>query len=384
MRLFPILTAAVVLVALYALIMERETVMRLVGRAPVAAAAVETAAAPEPEAALAEPAAGPIRVVAIHSKAETVPNAVLVRGRTESARSVEVRSETTGQVVGEPLRKGALVEAGEVLCRLDPGTREVSLAEARARVLEATARLVEAELALTQARGLKSEGFASETRLRGAEAGVQSAMAARQAAEAGVAAAEKEISRLTLTAPFGGLLESDTAETGSLLSAGAPCATIVQLDPVKLVGFVAETEVSRVEPGAMAGARLADGREVRGKVTYVARSADEATRTFRVEIEVGNADLSIRDGQTVEMLIAAAGTLAHLVPSSALTLDDGGRLGVRAVQDGKVTFLPVAVLRDTVDGIWVTELPADADIIVVGQEYVTEGVAVAATFRETM
>jgi multidrug efflux system membrane fusion protein len=41
------------------------------------------------------------------------------------------------------------------------------------------------------------------------------------------------------------------------------------------------------------------------------------------------------------------------------------------------------VLRDTVDGMFVSGLPDAADIIVVGQEFVTDGVAVAPTYRET-
>ena len=74
---------------------------------------------------------------------------------------------------------------------------------------------------------------------------------------------------------------------------GDPCATILQLDPIKLVGFVPEADVGRVTVGAPAGARLVEGGTVSGKVTFVSRSADETTRTFRVEIEVPNADLAI-------------------------------------------------------------------------------------------
>lgn len=106
---------------------------------------------------------------------------------------------------------------------------------------------------------------------------------------------------------------------------------------------------------ARAGARLASGQELVGQVTFISRSADDTTRTFRVEVEVPNADLAIRDGQTAEIIIAAEGTPAHLLPGSALTLNDAGDIGIRAVgEDNRAQFLPVGVLRDTVDGIWVT------------------------------
>jgi len=137
--------------------------------------------------------------------------------------------------------------------------------------------------------------------------------------------------------------------------------------------------------GALAGARLSDGRELRGRVTFLSRRADDTTRTFRLEIEVPNADLSVRDGQTAELLIASDGAKAHLLPQSTLTLNDDGVLGVRLVGDGNLTvFAPVQLLRDTVQGVWVTGLPDAADVITVGQEYVVEGVEVAPSFQEPM
>ena len=158
----------------------------------------------------------------------------------------------------------------------------------------------------------------------------------------------------------------------------------MQLDPIKLVGFVPESQVNRVKVGAIAGARLAaGGNEVQGRVTFVSRSSDPTTRTFLTEIEVPNPDLAIRDGQTAEILIASEGADAHLVPQSALTLNDEGALGLRlANTDNIVEFHEVSLIRDTVDGVWVTGLPTEANIIVVGQEYVIEGVEVVPTPRE--
>jgi multidrug efflux system membrane fusion protein len=202
-------------------------------------------------------------------------------------------------------------------------------------------------------------------------------------AEADVAAIARDIDRLTIRAPFAGVLETDTAELGALLQPGSACATVLELDPIKLVGFVSEAEIDRVNLGAMAGARLVSGRQVTGTVTFVARSADPQTRTFRVEVTVANPDRSIRDGQTAEMLIAAEGSSAHLLPSSALTLDDAGRLGLRIVDDARTArFVPVTVLRDTADGVWLTGLPDRATVIVVGQEFVTDGAPVDVTLRE--
>lgn len=409
MRIIPVITALLVLAGLYMIVFERET---LVGFARTTASD-EIVAADEdtlPDAlALGDDSV--IGVVAMRSVAQTIDSAVILRGRTEAARQVTVASETSGLVISEPRRKGASITAGDLLCELDPGTREASLAEARARlaeaqgrvpeaeagVLEADARVREADINLNVARQLSLDGFASETRLVSAEAAMQaatagvqraqsavaSAQAGIESAQAAVASAEREIDKLTITAPFSGLLETDTAELGALMQPGAPCATIIQLNEVKLVGFVPETEVSKVSVGAMAGARLANDAQVRGRVTFLSRSADELTRTFRVEVTVANDDLAISDGQTAEILIASDGRTAHLIAQSSLTLDDDGVLGVRTVGEGNlVQFMPVTLLRDTAEGVWVTDLPETVDIITVGQEFVVEGVQVAPTFTE--
>ena len=73
------------------------------------------------------------------------------------------------------------------------------------------------------------------------------------------------------------------------------------------------------------------------------------------------------------------------MPQSALTLDDDGQLGVRIVDgENKVAFRPVTLLRDTPTGIWVSGLDKKADVIVIGQEFVTDGVRVDVTYQEAI
>lgn len=420
MRLIPALTAILVSVTLYFAVFERD---RLIAFARGEEAASDTENPTAGPKAAAERAIG---VVALRSSAREIDSAVRLRGETRADRQVEVRSETSSTVISEPLRKGQFVEIGDTLCKLDAGTRASALAEAEARLREARAFLPEAQsrqseaaARLEEARArleeaaindnaatrLSKDGFASDTRvattkaavrsaeagveaaksgLESAKSGIESARAGIQSAEAAVAAAKKEIDRLTISAPFAGLLESDSAEIGSLMQPGSLCATVIRLDPIIVVGFVPETEVDRVKVGALAGARLATGQEVTGTVRFLSRSADPTTRTFQVEIAVPNPDFAIRDGQTAEILISAAGAKAHLLPQSSLTLNNEGALGVRSVgEDSRVKFTRVRMLRDTVKGVWVEGLPDTVDVIIVGQDFVTEGVLVTATLKES-
>ncbi|MDW3222462.1 MAG: efflux RND transporter periplasmic adaptor subunit [Paracoccaceae bacterium] len=420
MRFFSIIAALLVSAVLALFILDRPRLFAIFGGD---SAVTENATDSEIDEAGDIDTASLVKVVVQKSRARQIDTAVVLRGQTEAARTVGVRAETSATVISDPLRKGTRVQTGQVLCQLDEGTRGTGLAQARAQLEEARARVPEAEARLDQSLAqldeaeinqnasnkLSAGGFASTTRVANsdaavatAQAGVESARAGLQASQSGiqsaqaaVATAEKEIERLTIKAPFGGLLESDTAELGTLLQPGSLCGTIIQLNPIKLVAFVPETEVARVSLGAMASARLVAGSgaltggpearssAVRGAVTFLSSSADPTTRTFRVEIEVPNSENKIRDGQTAEIMIAAEGATAHLLPQSALTLNDEGTLGVRTVDaNAIVEFHPVALIRDSVDGVWLTGLADTADVIVLGQEYVIAGVRVAPTFRE--
>ncbi|QPM89980.1 efflux RND transporter periplasmic adaptor subunit [Pseudooceanicola algae] len=432
MRIISFLSAVLVVAILYVVLIERDALMAFargeglgtalaIARDEPTLATAEAAEAPpvdtnassepaEPAAATAPDAPRPIRVVAMHSAATHLDNAILLRGQTEAARQVELRAETSSSVTSAPLPRGTLVSDGDLLCQLDAGTREAARAEAEARlaeaeasvptaaarVAEAEALLEEAEINFTAADKLSEGGFTSSTTLAGrraavraaeatlsaAQAGLTSAQATIRGAQASVATAEKEIERLEIHAPFDGILESDTAEIGSFLQAGGLCATLFDLDPIILVGYLPEIDVERAGLGATARAELtAGGTQVAGQVTFLSRSADPTTRTFRVEIAVPNPDLRIRDGQTAAIMIEGAGLQAHLVPQSALTLNDDGVLGVRMVDaDSLTAFAPVEIIRDSGAGIWVTGLPETADVIVIGQEYVVAGVPVIASF----
>lgn len=405
MRLISLINAVLVIVALYFLVFERDALFAFAGREGPAAQTEASAEAVETAPTKA------VRVVALRSTAREIDSAVLLRGQTKANRQVQVLAETTSTVISEPLRKGAFVEPGDVMCQLDPGPRPAQLEqakaalveaqsripEAEAKLQEANARVAEAEINLRAARKLSETGFGSETRkisaeaemaaalagVKSAEAQLKSTQASIEAAEAAVDAAQLEVDRLKIKAPFRGLLESDAAELGSLMQPGSLCATVIQLDPIKLVGFVPETSVNRITVGAPAQAQLVTGLQVEGRVSFLSRSADETTRTFEVEITVPNPELLIRDGQTASIQIAAEGAKAHLLPQSALTLNNDGQLGVRTVGSGNiVNFLPIRLLRDSADGVWVGGLPETADVIVVGQEFVTAGVAVEPTYRD--
>ena len=175
-------------------------------------------------------------------------------------------------------------------------------------------------------------------------------------------------------APFDGYLETFSVKEGDYLNTGAVCATIIDPDPMRLIGEVSEKEINFVKVGAKAVAELISGKKVEGVVSFVSTSANKGTRTFRVEIDVENSDRSIRDGVSAQIAIEGDTILAHKISPSILMLGEAGELGIRTVnEDDQVEFKKIEILEDSMEGIWITGLPKNTRIITVGQEYVFQG-----------
>ena len=312
------------------------------------------------EAMLAEAQDAPVRVRARVLAAEIQTEDVIVRGRTEADRRVTVRAETTGRVVELAVDKGDRVAAGDLLCRIAVDTRGARLEEARQAVNQA-------RIEFDGAQRLRERGLQSETAIAGAEARLATA-------RANLAQSELDLQRTEVRAPFAGVVEARPVEIGDLLQAGSTCMTVVDPDPMMLVGQIAERDVSRVRPGARGFGALLTGQRVAGEVAFVASAGDPITRTFRVEVAVPNDDGELRDGITAEIRLPVEEFLAHRVPSSILALDDVGDIGVRILDaNDRVRFVNVSVLKDAADGVWVRGLPDPAKVITVGQELVTPG-----------
>lgn len=305
-------------------------------------------------------------VETLSSKAVPFPRTLRLRGVTEASRNVVISAQTAGLIVSEPRRKGERITKGATLC-------EVETADRVARLSEAKARLVEAEAVAKASTELGKKGFSAETtRARD--------RAALEAARAVVTAMELDLERTRMIAPFDGWLETDTAELGALLSIGAPCATLLSLDPIRLVGFAAEEAVGALRIGQPVEGVLKDGRRVPATISFVARAADADTRTFRVEASATNSESAeggvLREGATVLLEIKLGERPAHKTPRVALMIDDEGRVGVMLAENDAARFQPVEILSDNADGLWISGPPREAKIVVTGQYFLSDGAPV--------
>jgi multidrug efflux system membrane fusion protein len=306
-----------------------------------------------------------VRVETIHSESRT--RFLVLRGRTESKRMVEVKAEISGKVVSRPVERGMQVSTGDLLCEVAVDDREVAVADAQAALEDAR---IEHEGSLK----LKQEGLLSEIAIAGS-------YARQEAARAQLHRQKLNLQRTRIAAPFDGLVEDLQMNTGDYATPGAPCATLIDLNPMLVGADVTEAEVEKLRIGDIVSGRTSVGRELTGTVTFVGKQSDPVTRTYPVEITVENADYSIRSGLTVNVRIGLGDVLAHQVSPALLTLGDAGELGLRTLDpSNKVVFHTVQIIEDGSAGVWITGLPAATQLITVGQEFVSAGEIVEPLF----
>jgi multidrug efflux system membrane fusion protein len=181
-----------------------------------------------------------------------------------------------------------------------------------------------------------------------------------------------ELNRTEVKAPFSGYIEK-IVKPGNFLERGQICATIIQLNPITFVAEVPESDINKVTEGQQVILNLITGETIKGKLTFVSKSASSLTRTFKVEAEIENKNGLIRDGITSEMIIKTSKIKAHKITPSVLMLNDKGILGIKVIRDLEIVkFLPVTILEDSEDGIWVTGIPNQIQLITQGQGFVED------------
>jgi len=309
--------------------------------------------------------AAPQKVRVADSSSQPYSLDLTVTGRTEASRQIALRVETTGQVAEIAVIEGQYLAQGDLIVLLAADDRQERLRRAETLVEQ---RQIEADASAE----LAESGWRAQTSDAGARAELQNARAE-------LAAIRLDIARTRVTAPFPGILDTLDVEIGDVLDTNMEIGTLYDLDPLIIVAAVSEREIGDLAVGKTGIARLITGEHIEGTVRFISRVAEPATRTFRVELEVPNPDHTLPAGLTADVVLPLATIAAHFVSPAVLSLADDGTLGVKIVDEAAtVRFVPVTIVADAADGIWISGLPTRATIVTVGHDYVADGQTVEA------
>jgi HlyD family secretion protein len=146
----------------------------------------------------------------------------------------------------------------------------------------------------------------AEAQLAGAQSAVRVAEAELRRREAEAALARKKLTDATLRAPIDGAVARRHVNPGEFLNGNTAVFTIVQSDPLKWNGSVAEHAALEIQPGQIVRLRVdtVPGRSFEGEVTRVSPAVDVTSRTALLEARVPNREGLLKPGLFARGLIA--------------------------------------------------------------------------------
>jgi multidrug efflux system membrane fusion protein len=352
---------------------------------------------------------------------QRVPIQIRARGVTRTGFDIDVISRRNAFVAARTASEGGWVETGATLLELDKGTLNADLdaarAERRAAVAayeeikkrfrkdgawvaqlaaaradleavrsnyEATEKLVErgvkkpiaklqqmAELKAAEMRLIELQSLSEEFELSTSYAGIK-------AVDARISMLQEQMNFTTVKAPKSGWLEEFHVEVGETVGENAPVARLIGLKSLILDAPIPQTQISKIRIGDNVDLDIDGAGKRKGQVNKIATSANQATRTFNVEILLDNSDGTLRAGMSAGVSVIIAYVPAFKISPAHLNVDEAGLLSVKTVAaDGFVKTVPVIVTQTVGNAAYVSGLQDGALILGMGQAFVSDGIKVA-------
>ena len=292
--------------------------------------------------------------------AKNIDQSITIQGQTIYNKKIDVKSETKGSIISINFERGNRVKKGKSLLNISKENR-VELENSAKELVKVN------EIEYLSVKQLVEKGLSSKSKLRMAAYNLSDA-------KSKLKDIELDIENTNIIAPFSGIIIEKKIEVGDYVTSGNVLLTIVNLNPIKVQAYLSEFDINKIKKNTKAIIENSNGIRKEGKITFISPSAEISTRTFEITIEADNSDLAFKSGITTSIIIEGSKLQAHKISPSILTLKDDGLVGVKALsKENTVIFFPIQKVKDTVDGMWVSGLPNEVNLIISGQEYVTIG-----------
>lgn len=296
--------------------------------------------------------------------AEPTEKKIDLYGRTAPDKQARLSAEIAGKILLTKIDKGDKVSKGQVIALIDQGDLQSQLDRAKA-VLSVKRQEFKA------AESLKNRGLQGEI-------AYTNALAELTDAKSSVKTVEMHLAHTSIVAPFDGVVENLFIEQGDFVGVGDPVATLIDLDKLVIEANVSERHIQSITKGQPATIHFIQGSQTQGTVRYLSQLSSPSTNTFAIEVEVPNPNQQIPAGVSTQVELNLETQMAVKITPAMLALDDQGNLGVKTLVEDRVHFVPIQLVKAEQDGVWLTGLGEEVDIITRGQGFVRDGDKVAA------
>lgn len=307
-------------------------------------------------------------------KAQQVASTADIRsvGSLQSDESVQIASEVAGRVSAILFKEGQQVKAGDVLVKFDDTL-------ARAELVEAEARLELAEANFTRTNALAQSG---NTTQRARDEAVSAAATTRAVVEL----IRSRIGKLSIAAPFPGIVGIRKVSVGAFLNPGTAIVNLEKIDELKVDFKIPELHLAQVRPGQTVEVTVdaLPGRTFTGTIYAIDPLVDVNGRALTIRARLPNPALELRPGLFARILVKGQAEKNVVVVPEEAIVPRGQQTLVYRIEDGKAVETKVRLGARRAGTVEILEgLPAGATVVTAGHTRLRNGAAVEAVTPAT-
>ena len=292
------------------------------------------------------------------STIQSVPQTMTYTATVQPDKRNSISSSMPSRIREIYVEVGDKVKKGQLLVELDASN-----------IMQQKVQLDNIEVEYNRAKELVAVGGASQQQLDQITTQFEAAKTAY----------ENLLENTKLLSPVNGVVTARNFDSGDL--AQGAILTVMQINPVKIVINVSESEFTKVKMGMPIDITFdVYGDELfGGKVSLIYPTIDPMTRTFGVEVEIPNANSRIRPGMFARATIDFGSKDRVVVPDRAVIkrAGSGDRFVYVYNNDGTVSYVKVELGRhiDTIYEV-LSGLDHETQVVVAGQSRLSDGMKV--------
>lgn len=225
-----------------------------------------------------------VNTVVMAVEPRTISNKINLPGSIEAWNRLELMAKISGTVEDVFVEEGDNITAGQVIARLESADYEIALARS-----EAAYKLARADYKRDQE--VYAKGVIPTAELEARETSMQTA-------KADLDNARLRLARCEIKAPINGVIRKLDAKVGRYLGVGDPVGRILEIDRVKAVIGIPESDITAVrmlDTVDITIQALGD-KVLTGKKHFVSPSPENDARLYRLELKIDNHDRQILPG----------------------------------------------------------------------------------------
>lgn len=291
-------------------------------------------------------------------------------GTVEAVEDVFISPEVNGQISAIPVKRGGQVKKGDLLIRLNTDIIQRNIEEIRTS-LELAKKVFEKQEQLWE------KNIGSELQYLEAKNG-------KQSLEARLATLQSQLDLSYIRAPFDGIIDDIMVKTGEMASPGMRLVRLVNLSEMRIIARISESFLSSIKRGDSVELGFPTYPEltIQSSIARIGTVIDPVTRTFPVEVFVGNPGSLLKPNMISSVRIREYSDPGALtVPSIILKQDFNGTFLFRVRSNGATEVAEkvyVQTGRTVQDITKISEGINEGDrVIIAGYNIVSDGEAVS-------